>query len=258
MDTHRPTENGVRVFHEGVEERLLTYVQSHAAAGNPSSVLSAIDEFCMSQHWMMHIGNEKAEVIVSAIREARERYYSHPSSAKHFNVVELGSYCGYSAVRIASELDITKNERLFCLEIDANCVNWTRRMVEYAGLSDKITVIHSPVSNIANWKSHIASTLDNEHFHINILFVDHEKSQYYTDVKLIVDHGLLTSGSTVIADNVLSFNTPKQDYLDYVRDSNGPFQSSKCVEGYIEFSTEEERKQQGDYMKDGIEISVFR
>jgi len=258
---NRPKENGVLAFHEGVEELLLNYVHQNAKSNDPLSVLQTIDEFCLTKHWMMHIGQEKAEVILDAIRESKKRHseisFSHENHS-HFVVVELGSYCGYSAVRIASELYPSRSQHLFCIEVNENCVNWTQRMVAFAGLEGRVTVIHSPVHNVDHWKSLIRSTLSLDHFKINILFIDHDKKQYFHDLKLIVDNDLLTSESTVIADNVLSFNSPKQDYLDYVRDINGPFKSSRCVEGFIEYCTKEERAENVEYLKDGIEISVFR
>ena len=41
-----------------------------------------------------------------------------------------------------------------------------------------------------------------------VLFIDHDKSKYLTDLKLLREHGVLAQGCVVIADNVLSFNEP--------------------------------------------------
>jgi catechol O-methyltransferase len=256
---HRPKGVGVRVFHAGIEDMLLNHVHEHAIRNNPESILNAVNDFCMSKHWMMHIGPEKAKVIINAIREAKTKHQQQRPKDEKFVIVELGSYCGYSAVRIASELSSNGNEKLICLEINDKCVGWTKSMVEFAGLSDRVTVLHSSVKEISNWKPTLCEFLRTDSPKINILFIDHDKKEYFHDLKSIVDENLLQSGSTVIADNVLSFNTPKQDYLDYVRDaSSGPFQSSQCIEGFIEYCTEEEKAEDLSMMKDGIEISVFR
>jgi hypothetical protein len=52
---------------------------------------------------------------------------------------------------------------------------------------------------------------------VDLLFIDHEKSQYLSDLQIIESHQLLQPGSVVVADNVLSFGRPLQAYLDHVR-----------------------------------------
>lgn len=254
---NRPKAFGVCTFHTGIEEMMWQYVLEHAPRNSPALILEAIDQFCMSKHWMMHIGQDKAEVIVNAIRETKQNKRALFLS-ETFIVVELGSYCGYSAVRIASELENQGNEKLFCLELYENCVGWTKRLVDYAGLSDRVTVIQTSAKEIENWKPLLSDFTQSSEPKINILFVDHDKKEYFHDLKKIVENNLLTSNSLVVADNVLSFNSPKQDYLDYVRDPNGPFRSSRLVEGFIEYCTEDEKRNDLAMMKDGIEISIFK
>ena len=53
--------------------------------------------------------------------------------------LEIGSYCGYSAVAIASQL--APGGMLYCLELHPKCVAWTTRMVALAGLSARVKVI---------------------------------------------------------------------------------------------------------------------
>lgn len=51
----RPVGSGVLSFHTGIEEAMLLYVERVAVSGDPSSVLLAVDNFCYSRHWMMHV-----------------------------------------------------------------------------------------------------------------------------------------------------------------------------------------------------------
>ena len=97
----RPKENGVMAFHSGTEQMMLHHVRQTlsslpAPAANDAlaaaeRVLEAVDDFCLTKHWMMHVGADKAAVLADAlaIRTA-------PVGA----VLELGTYCGYSAVMV--------------------------------------------------------------------------------------------------------------------------------------------------------------
>ena len=57
--------------------------------------------------------------------------------------LEIGSYCGYSAVAIASQLAF--GGMLYCVELHPKCAAWTTRMVALAGLSDRVKVIQGGV-----------------------------------------------------------------------------------------------------------------
>eukprot|EP01126_Amoeba_proteus_P016187 TRINITY_DN17444_c0_g1_i1.p1 TRINITY_DN17444_c0_g1~~TRINITY_DN17444_c0_g1_i1.p1 ORF type:complete len:262 (-),score=24.63 TRINITY_DN17444_c0_g1_i1:47-832(-) len=248
---HLPTRrasNGVAAFHDGTEEALLWHVNITAKKGDPASVINTVDTFCYNQHWMMHMGEQKAEVVKNELRKAKELFKkNHPG--ERFCVVELGSYCGYSATVIASHLNVEDGDHLYCIEVSAECARWTRRMLEYGNLLNRVTVINSAANDVDRWKEQINSAF------IDFLFIDHDKAAYYTDLIEIERNGLLRSGSVVVADNVLSFNRPKVDYLNHVRKPYGPYHSSVLYEGYLEYTTNEDRKD--SVTKDGIEVSIF-
>jgi catechol O-methyltransferase len=50
---------------------------------------------------------------------------------------------------------------------------------------------------------------------IELLFIDHYKPAYTTDLKLLEHHGMIVPGSVLAADNVLFPGNPP--YLEYVR-----------------------------------------
>ena len=96
---------------------------------------------------------------------------------------------------------------------------------------------------------------------IDILFIDHDKGKYLSDLQLIEVSGLLCVGSKVIADNVLSFGRPLTAYLDHVRGS-GRYSSSRCFQDSVEYC------KQGEVIIDidgclvsdtidGVEISTY-
>lgn len=74
----------------GVEEKLRDFILANSEKGNPADVINKIDEFC-DKNWMMNLGPEKGHIVKQAM-------------AKHNikNVVEIGSYCGYSALVFAN------------------------------------------------------------------------------------------------------------------------------------------------------------
>jgi len=85
-------------------------------------------------------------------------------------------------------------------------------LVDLAGLSDVVKiVVGSSDESIAR----LHSTGDLKH--IDLMFLDHYKPAYITDLKLCEELGLITQGSVLAADNVIKPGNPP--YLEYVRSS---------------------------------------
>jgi catechol O-methyltransferase len=231
----RLPENGVMAFHKGVEEQMLLHVNRVAKDGDAEGVLQAIDHYCTQHHWMMHIGPEKGRVFDEQIDAMVQ------SAAAPCVVIEVGSYCGYSAVRCARRLRET--DCLICIESEMECVKWTQRLLTKAGQQQKAEVKEGVV------REHIREMVQALGKHsVDMLFLDHVKEEYLADLKVIVQSEILKPGAIVVADNVLAFG-PLQEYFDYVR---GPlFSSSKLHESTIEYSDGVENA------PDGVEVSVF-
>lgn len=249
VHTHRPESCGVLKFHNGTEDALYHYVVGKAPRGDLGAILKTIDEFCYTQHWMMHIGDQKLTFLKDSLATAST------SGTNNLCVVELGSYCGYSAIYLAGQLDESRGDRLYCIEADPKCVGWTRRMVSYANLDSVVTVIASSASEVDSWRLNLSKE------HIDVLFIDHDKAQYLNDLLRIEQAGLLKSGSIVVADNVLSFGVPLSDYLNHVRDETGLYSSSKLHEGFIEYASGENADLsavESPNLVDGVEISVYK
>lgn len=249
--THeRPKASGVLAFHNGTEEAMYHYVKMKATEGDPASILRAIDDFCYTQHWMMHIGDQKLHLLSEAIRIATQN-----STTGGLCTVELGAYCGYSAIYLASNLSRTRGDHLYSIEINPRCVTWTKRMVDLAGLTDMVTVIESSAANNATWCAQLHKPM------VDLLFIDHDKAQYLPDLLALERALLLHSGTVVVADNVLSFNTPLAAYLEHVRNPAGPYASSTLYAGLIEYAGAKGETVDVDKhpeLVDGVEISVFR
>ena len=286
---NRPKSSGVPKFHEGTEEALLLAVDSNAKRNDPQSVLDAIDDFCYSRHWMMHIGDVKGVDLDRGVHLAIQ---ASTRIGTPVVLLELGSYCGYSAVRMARHL-VGINGIVISIDSSPKSVSWTNRMVEISGLSDKVHVVLGTASStmdavkalIVDLYRKSGSTVDTPG--LDLLLIDHEKSLYYSDLIVYEKSGLLRSGSVVVTDNVLSFGNPKQDLIDHVRDSRY-YESSVLYTSALEYSAKSilfaynnkyyhnnhigelsekdiqsliqmDRDDASNYdMEDGVEISVYK
>lgn len=126
--------------------------------------------------------------------------------------VELGGYVGYSCLLFGNAVRKAGGERYFSLERDAAFAAVIMSLVDLAGLSDVVkVVVGSSDESIARLVA--AGQLK----HVDLMFLDHYKPAYTTDLKLCEELGLVTKGSVLAADNVIKPGNPP--YLRYVRSS---------------------------------------
>ncbi|XP_028853695.1 catechol O-methyltransferase B [Denticeps clupeoides] len=206
-------------------QRMLKAVQKNATRGDPLSVISAIDRFCRHSEWAMNVGDEKGTILDSVVSEV------NPAMA-----LELGTYCGYSTVRIARLLP--PGARLVTLEFNGDYAAIARQVIEWAGLEDMVQLVEGASGDwIPRMKEHFGvKTFD-------FIFLDHWKDRYLPDIKLLEECGLLRKGTVVLADNVICPGTP--DYLEYIR--NSPSYESNYFRSHLEYTKAE----------DGLEKSVY-
>ncbi|KAF5898113.1 catechol O-methyltransferase A-like, partial [Clarias magur] len=148
-------------------QRLLKAVQKNATKGNPESVVSAIDYFCNHSEWAMNVGDEKGSILDSVVTEV------NPST-----VLELGTYCGYSTVRIARLM--SPGTKLITVELNPAYASAARQIITYAGLQDKVTLVEGSSGDlIPQIKERFGITT------FDFVFLDHWKDRYLPDVKLL-------------------------------------------------------------------------
>lgn len=186
---------------DGREAAAVDYVLSHARAGDVDDVLAKIDEFAYEQSFLINVGDEKGLLLDAAVRRA------DPALA-----LELGTYVGYGALRIARA---APTARVFSVELaEANAAN-ARRIWDHAGVGDRVTCVVGTIGDGGR-------TLDALGFGagaLDFVFLDHDKSVYLTDLASIVDRGWLHRGSIVVADNVKMPGAPK--YRAHMRGRQG-------------------------------------
>ncbi|KAM5311992.1 catechol O-methyltransferase isoform 1-T5 [Glossophaga mutica] len=214
-----------RLMGDSKEQRILRYVLQHAVARDPQSVLEAIDTYCSQKEWAMNVGDKKGLIVDTVVQEQR------PST-----LLELGAYCGYSAVRMARLLP--PGARLLTIELNPDYATITQQMLEFAGLQDRVTVIIGASQDIIPQlkKKYDVDTLD-------MVFLDHWKDRYLPDTLLLEECGLLRKGTVLLADNVIRPGAP--DFLAHVRGSS----RFECTHfsSYLEYSE----------MVDGLEKAVY-
>jgi catechol O-methyltransferase len=188
---------------DGREEALADYVVAHARQGDPEDVIRVIDEFCMKRSVMINVGDEKGEILDRAVRRA----------SPHL-LLELGTYCGYSALRMARVMPA--GARLCSIEFSRDNAAIARRIWDHAGIGDQLTVV---VGTLGDGGSTI-DRLRTEHGFgegtLDFIFVDHDKAAYLPDLERILGERWLHPGSIVVADNVRFPGAPQ--YRAYLKE----------------------------------------
>ena len=130
--------------------------------------------------------------------------------------LELGTYCGYGSLRIARAAPSAK---VYSVELAEANAEVARRIWAHAGVDDRVTCV---VGTIGDGGATL-DALANEHGFadgkLDLLFIDHDKAAYLTDLQSILDRGWLHSGSIVVADNILIPGSPK--YREYMKQQQG-------------------------------------
>ena len=174
---------------DGREEALAEYVVAKARQGDREDVIRVIDEFCMNRSVMINVGDEKGEILDRAVGRASPRL-----------LLELGTYCGYSALRMAGVMPA--GARVCSIEFSPDNAAIARRIWDHAGIGDELSVV---VGTLGDGGSTI-DRLRTEHGFgegtVDFVFVDHDKAAYLPDLERILEEHWLHPGSIVVADNV--------------------------------------------------------
>ncbi|KAF2730431.1 hypothetical protein EJ04DRAFT_545767 [Polyplosphaeria fusca] len=202
---YAPQEEGTNFFDDGREIELLHFVYSHpkleSIRGSPQGVLAVIDEYGRTKKYLMNVGEDKGRIVTDLIAEVKPK-----------TMVELGGYVGYSCILFGDAVRKANGQRYYSLERNPEFAAVIASLVDLAGLSDIVkVVVGSSDASIA--RLHAADVFE----HIDLMFLDHYKPAYTTDLKLCEELGLITVGSVLSADNVIKPGNPP--YLEYVRSS---------------------------------------
>ncbi|MGW5076650.1 O-methyltransferase [Rhodococcus sp. NPDC004095] len=187
---------------DGREEALARSVVTAAPTGDIDAVIAAIDVFARRTSFLMNVGDEKGVILEDAVRRARPRV-----------LLELGAYCGYSALRAIRAAP--PDAHLYSVEISAANADVARRVWAHAGAADRITAVVGSIGD----GGRTLHGLGFDSGAVDFVFLDHLKSAYLPDLQSMIDADWLHPGSVVVADNVRIPGAP--DYLAYMRRTEG-------------------------------------
>lgn len=190
---------------DGRETACAEYVETHARRGDVDGVLAAIDTFACEKALLVNVGDEKGRLLDAAVRRAAPGL-----------VLELGTYCGYSALRIARA---APSARVCSIEFSAANAEVAGRIWAHAGVADRITCVVGTLGDGGRTLDVLAAEHGFTPGSLDLLFIDHDKRAYLSDLQSVLDRGWLHRGSIVVADNVLVPGAPK--YRAYMREHQG-------------------------------------
>ena len=168
-------------------------------------MLATIDKYAYEKSILMNVGDEKGKLLDAAVRRADPKL-----------ALELGTYCGYGALRIARA---APNAKVYSVELAEANANNARQIWAHAGVAEHVTCVVGTIGD----DGRTLDTLANEHGFatgaLDFVFLDHDKNAYLDDLLSIVGRGWLHPGSIVVADNVRVPGAPK--YRAYMREQQG-------------------------------------
>lgn len=169
--------------------------------GNAGRVLAAIDEFARTKKYLMNVGEDKGRIVTDLIKERRPE-----------TMVELGGYIGYSCILFGAAVRDAGGKRYLSLERNPEFAAVASSLADLAGLGGIVKVVVGP-SDRSIRRLHSSGELQR----IDMMFLDHYKPAYTTDLKLCEELELVSTGTVLAADNVVHPGNPP--YLEYVRSS---------------------------------------
>ena len=161
---------------DGRELALARYVEAEARHGDLDDAIRVIDDFAYRRSFLINVGDEKGEILDAAIRRTQPR-----------RLLELGTYCGYSALRAARVMPA--GGRLVSIEFNADNAAIARRIWGHAGVGPELTVVVGTIGDGGETMARLESEHGLAGGSLDFVFIDHDKAAYLPDLKRIVDRG---------------------------------------------------------------------
>ena len=200
----------------------LDYVERYSTVGNASSVLGAMD-YTAETSWMMNMGAEKGAILEGLLDER-----SPPC------VLEIGSFCGYSSIRIAREMGrqmdagrLPKTAEFVTIEKDPETARVALACLSRAGIQVEgqppppvpAPGQHPKMTLIVGVSDEVLPKLARQRRSFDFVLMDHWKELYGPDIQRLGKLGLVARGTAVLADNIVIPGAP--DYLKYLYSDAG-------------------------------------
>jgi catechol O-methyltransferase len=207
---------------DGREAALQRYVLENARRGDLDDAIRTIDRFAYRKSFLMNVGDEKGALLDAAIARAKPKL-----------LLELGTYCGYSALRTVRMAP--SDARLVTIEFSAQNAAIARSHFEHAGVGDRVTII---VGTLGDGGKTVDALRERHGFRpgaLDFVFIDHAKDAYLPDLALILRERWLRPGAVVVADNVKVPGAP--EYRAFMRASEGRLFRTREHSTHVEYQT---------------------
>jgi catechol O-methyltransferase len=145
---------------DGREAAAADYVVANAHQGDIDDVIATIDQYAYEKSFLINIGDEKGELLDAAVGRA------NPGLA-----LELGTYCGYSALRVARA---APSARVFSVELAEANAEIARRIWAHAGVDDRITCVVGTIGDSGRTLDALAAEHGFAADKLDFLFIDHD------------------------------------------------------------------------------------
>ena len=207
---------------DGREAALANYVETHARPGDLDDAIRAVDEFCYRRSVMMNVGDEKGEILDRAIRRTQPR-----------RLLELGTYCGYSALRTARAMP--SGATLCSVEYATANAEIAKRILAHARIADRVRVIVGSLGDGGGTLRRLEAEHEFGPGTVDFVFIDHDKTAYLPDLERILERKWLHPGSVVVADNVRIPGAPA--YRSYMKAHEGVLWRTVEHRTHVEYQT---------------------
>jgi catechol O-methyltransferase len=207
---------------DGREQACAAHVLAHARPGDLDDAIRAIDDFCTTRSVMINIGDEKGELLDRAVERCAPK-----------RLLELGTYCGYSGLRIARVMP--EGAHLYSIEFSPENAEIARRIWAHAGVDDRLTVVVGTLGDGGATIERLRSEFGFDEGSLDFVFVDHDKSVYLPDLERILEQRWLHPGSIVVADNIKFPGAP--DYRAYMQAAEGKGWRTREHDTHVEYQS---------------------
>ena len=207
---------------DGREAALQRYVLENARRGDLDDVIRAVDRFAYEKSYLINVGDEKGALLDAAIARARPQ-----------RLLELGTYCGYSALRTVRAMPA--GARLVSVEFNADNAGIAQSILEHAKVADRVTIVHGTLGDGGKTVARLREEHGFARGTLDFAFVDHAKEAYLPDLELILREGWLRRGAIVVADNVKVPGAP--EYHAFMRANEGKVFRTQEHAAHLEYQT---------------------
>src|SRR5262245_32874529 len=146
---------------DGREARLGDYVAEHARRGDASDAIRTIDDFSYNKSFLINVGDAKGRILDAAVVQARAA-----------RILELGTYCGYSALRMAVA---APSAQIVSIEFSAANAEIARRIHAHAGVNDRVAIVVGSLGDGGNTIEVLRKAHGFGPRSVDLVFIDRDK-----------------------------------------------------------------------------------